>query len=58
MEIAQYMQTKGFRNGDDLSTFIDQGAEHNEYYWGRRFEKPISFLYSAKQAASEPTFLE
>ncbi|TNV77878.1 hypothetical protein FGO68_gene15803 [Halteria grandinella] len=46
MEIEDYMvKTNNYVMGKDVQTFIDRGASHNEYYWGKRFYLPIQFLY-------------
>ncbi len=50
--VKQYLTTKSiFTIGKNLMTFVDQGASHSEYYWGKRFNKPIGFLYPGSNAA-------
>lgn len=35
----------GWSLGGNLDYFIDQGGQHNEYFWGKRFHVPMAFLY-------------
>jgi len=36
--IKNYMINKaGYTDGTNLETYVDQGGQHNEYFWGRRF---------------------
>lgn len=44
-EIAQFMVDHGYKMGVDVTTYVDNGGQHNEYFWGHRFERPLSFLY-------------
>jgi hypothetical protein len=41
-----------FVMGKDVQTYIDQGASHNEYYWGKRFHLPMSFLYPTASSSA------
>ncbi len=36
---------KPFEMGKNLQYYLDKGAEHNEYYWGARFWRPMTFFY-------------
>lgn len=38
---------KGYEEGYDLMTYIDEGADHNEVAWRGRVEKPLRFALSA-----------
>lgn len=42
------LRNKGYRDGDDLMWFLDEGAEHNEAAWGKRFWRSLVFLFPAK----------
>lgn len=35
----------GYVNNRNLFYYLDKGAEHNEYYWGRRFWVPLTDLF-------------
>lgn len=37
-----------FLNRNSLYYYLDDGAQHNEYYWGRRFYIPMTKLYPVK----------
>jgi len=43
--IKSQMIADGYKDGVSIETYVDQGASHNEYYWGDRFYKPMTFLY-------------
>ena len=43
--IKSQMIADGYKDGSTIETYVDQGASHNEYYWGDRFYKPMIFLY-------------
>lgn len=46
-EIEVYMESVGYEVGADVATYVDQGGEHSETYWGPRFHYPMEFLYPA-----------
>jgi hypothetical protein len=35
----------GFELGSSVFYYLDDGGEHNELYWGRRFHIPMATLY-------------
>jgi len=43
-KIDSVMQQKGYSMGNNWMTYKIEGAEHNEYYWNKRLEKPLLFL--------------
>lgn len=36
----------GYQMNTDLFYYLDHGGQHNEYYWGHRFNHPLEALYS------------
>lgn len=38
-------KVSGYTKGVNVETFVDQGGQHSESSWGKRFHLPISFLY-------------
>ena len=47
----------GYTKGLNVESFVDQGGQHSETSWGKRFSRPISFLYpiSVSNLKSEET---
>lgn len=37
-----------FKYGQNVFYYLDDGGQHNEYYWGKRFWAPMLSLYSVK----------
>lgn len=35
----------GYTKGLNVESFVDQGGQHSETSWRKRFSRPISFLY-------------
>jgi len=52
--VKAQMVSLGYVDGLNLETYVDQGASHNEYYWGDRFYKPMTFLYPPSIANQVP----
>jgi hypothetical protein len=44
--VKKQMVAEGYQDGDNLKTYVDQGASHSRYYWGDRFYLPMTFLYA------------
>jgi len=43
--VRDHMEALGYVLNQDLWYFWDKGAQHNEYYWGKRFWVPMTDLY-------------
>jgi len=44
--ILSYLtKVAGYTKGVNVESYVDQGGQHSEYYWGKRFFRPIGFLY-------------
>ncbi len=35
----------GYKINDNLFYYLDMGGQHNEYYWGKRFNIPMKNIY-------------
>jgi len=46
--VRNHMENLGFEINRDLFYYLDEGGQHNEYYWGRRFHVPMSDFYPTK----------
>jgi len=44
--VRNHMIELGFQMNNTIFYFLDQGGQHNEYYWGRRFWVPMTDFYS------------
>lgn len=44
-EMVNILKEKGYVEGVNLKVVIDEGAQHNEYYWGRRFPDAVLWLF-------------
>lgn len=47
-EAIEALKGKGFKEGNDLETFFDENAEHNERAWAKRLYRPMLFLFGSK----------
>jgi len=43
--VRNHIQTLGFKLNTTLFYYLDQGGQHNEYFWGRRFWIPMADLF-------------
>ncbi|EFC41786.1 esterase [Naegleria gruberi] len=44
--VTKHILNKGsFKLNQNVYYYLDKGASHNEYYWGRRFHEPMLALY-------------
>eukprot|EP01012_Entosiphon_sulcatum_P031968 TRINITY_DN406_c0_g1_i1.p1 TRINITY_DN406_c0_g1~~TRINITY_DN406_c0_g1_i1.p1 ORF type:complete len:435 (-),score=67.90 TRINITY_DN406_c0_g1_i1:1243-2547(-) len=43
--VRQHMLALGLKLNDTLKTYEAPGADHSEYWWGKRFNVPMAFLY-------------
>jgi enterochelin esterase-like enzyme len=48
-EIVKLLQKQGYRKGVDLQYFYDLGADHNEYDWGNRAWRALTFLFKKRR---------
>lgn len=44
--VYNHLSKIGYRTNQTLFYYLDKGGQHNEYYWGRRFNVPMLKLYS------------
>lgn len=45
-DLTQLLLERQFQWGQTLSVFIQEGAEHSEYYWAMRFPEALKFFFS------------
>ncbi len=45
IRVRQKLESIGYRINDTVFYYLDQGGQHNEYYWGKRFGIPLVDLY-------------
>jgi len=45
LRVVDSMQDLGYTMNKDLFYYVDEGASHNELYWGLRFNEPMRALY-------------
>ena len=43
--MVEILKGKGYVEGENLMVVEDEGATHNEYYWGKRFPKAVLWLF-------------
>jgi len=43
--VRDHFLSEGFQYNSQLFYYLDQGGQHNEYYWGQRFHVPMTDLY-------------
>lgn len=43
--VRDHMQQEGFTPDQDLFYYLDKGAQHNEYFWRKRFWIPVTTLF-------------
>jgi len=46
LRVRDHFEKIGFDINSTLFYYLDNGGQHNEYYWGRRFWVPMSYFYS------------
>lgn len=44
-----FLQTHGFREGENLGYLEDRGGKHNEWHWGNRFHLPLIFFFGKRK---------
>ena len=44
--IKNHLINIGYQLNNNISYYIQPNGQHNEYWWGKRFYKPMQFLYS------------
>lgn len=50
LSVKSHMEKIGYSSSGqsaNLFYYLDKGGQHNEYYWGRRFNNPLKNLFSA-----------
>lgn len=52
--VRNSMEELGFVLDKDLFYYLDQGGQHSEYYWGRRFDVPMKDLYPITLSPTNP----
>jgi len=45
IRVRDHFVKLGYTLGENLQYFLDRGGEHSEYFWAKRFFKPIQALY-------------
>lgn len=43
--VLHHFESDGFVLNQTLFYYLDQGGQHNEYFWGKRFWIPMTYLY-------------
>jgi hypothetical protein len=54
LQVRNHMERLGWVIGKDLFYYLDKGGQHNEYYWGRRFDQPMKDLYPITNSPTSP----
>ena len=44
-ELESYLEKKGYKEGVDVTVYIDKDAVHNEASWSKRFDKFLIFMF-------------
>ncbi|ASJ00629.1 phosphonate ABC transporter ATP-binding protein [Thermococcus gorgonarius] len=44
-KMVKILENRGYTEGVNLKVVIDEGGEHNEYYWGKRFPGAVLWLF-------------
>ncbi len=44
--VVDTIWSKGWTLNDNLYLYLDEGGQHNEYFWGRRFHHVLEALFS------------
>lgn len=45
VNVRTKLERMGYVANSSLFYYLDQGGQHSEYYWGRRFNMPMIYLY-------------
>lgn len=54
-QMRSLIREKGYNESDgSLSTFTDEGASHNEYYWARRVDRPLYYFLALPGTVYNP----
>jgi len=46
LEVRNHFEELNYVINQTLFYYLDDGGQHNEYYWGRRFWVPMTYFYS------------
>ncbi|KAJ3434284.1 putative conserved membrane protein [Anaeramoeba flamelloides] len=46
IRVREHMKKLGYTMDQNLFYYLDKGAYHNEYYWGKRFWIPMTYLFA------------
>jgi len=52
--VTNHMEELGFVMNKDLFYYLDEGGQHSEYYWGKRFYIPMDDLYPIVPTPTTP----
>ena len=52
------MESVGYLGDVDVATYVEQGGEHSETYWGPRFHYPMEFFTQLDAFQSYPISLQ
>jgi len=47
-QMVSLLEQKGMTEGKDLSSYLDEGARHNERAWAARVWRPLTFMFGTK----------
>eukprot|EP01095_Lingulamoeba_sp_RSL-Kostka_P007819 TRINITY_DN2548_c0_g1_i1.p1 TRINITY_DN2548_c0_g1~~TRINITY_DN2548_c0_g1_i1.p1 ORF type:complete len:390 (-),score=110.83 TRINITY_DN2548_c0_g1_i1:37-1206(-) len=45
LQVRNTLEKDGYKMNDTLYYYLDNGGQHNEYYWGKRFYNPMLDFY-------------
>jgi len=48
LTVTYHFEADGWKLNSTLFYYLDNGGQHNEYYWGRRFWVPMTYFYPIK----------
>ncbi|MDV3103661.1 alpha/beta hydrolase-fold protein [Thermococcus waiotapuensis] len=44
-KMVEILENRGYTEGVNIRVVIDEGGDHNEYYWGKRFPGAVLWLF-------------
>ena len=45
LQMVEILKEKGYIEGENLKVVVEEGGEHNEYYWGKHFGEAVTWLF-------------
>jgi len=48
--MKRILESRGYREGEDLAYLEDRGGKHNEWFWGQRLHLPLIYFYGSRKS--------